>query len=299
MPVPSCSLDAQPHFCSGYITVDSISYYTHLLFQQNHTVSAAQVCFLSLIFQLLDINGNELQLEYLLKMENTEEEEREGDTRAELILGYTTENMHRARSELAEKVTSPFLKSSKGIWDKITSRKKNQGGDEEHIKECADVEGGGDDLSGDDRGNEQELTTSFSTPPTRPHVDAGASSNRTSTCTSYEEGERSGNGSFTDSNFKVDAYVENHFADNWKGKKSANIAHEENDISPQNSPHPSKNMSMKQRNARESEDDCQEVGVGGNIKNVVGDVATGLGATFTVLTKQVGIGTVLITSIRG
>jgi hypothetical protein len=41
--VPTCELDPRPHCCSGYFTVDAIGYYTHLLFQQNVTVGAAQV----------------------------------------------------------------------------------------------------------------------------------------------------------------------------------------------------------------------------------------------------------------
>jgi len=296
--VPACDLDARPHCCSGYVTVDAISYYTHLLFQQNVTVSVAQE-------------------EYMVKMEHNEQLDRkEGhSTRAEILLDYTTDNIARAQSELAEKVTSPFVNKSKGLWNKITTRGSGTDGESSNVngKDSGDknevesndnvhVDNGDVDLqmsptnsfSNLDNQVESPLHSNSSFPP------SSSSDNLVMKTPSERTSAQSITGS-GDGATAIGVDDLTNLQEQWRGKKKS-AGDEDHDLTPISSPHHSIRSrgrgSKEYQQQDETLDDREDtgssnVGVGGNIKHVVGDVATGLGATISVFSHQ-GIKTVRV-----
>jgi hypothetical protein len=287
------------------------------------------------------------QAEYLVKMETTERERQHADSsRAERFLDYTTENIFRAQSELAEKVTSPFMKTGRGLWDKMTApdKKEEKGGDEGGEEGggggVEEEEGGGEDfkdfisedgafLEGEE-GQVLSPSSSFSSPgggsqflsplpgnsPAPPPVGTlplprASPSKRTvlSSTSTSSSSHSSTFGSDVSNPFRVDS-INEHNHEQWKarGKKKAveETDHEDHNITPNNSPHTNTRrsrvkVSTKTRGGRRGGRGGKSVtvacedssgspaggGVRGNIKQVVGDVATGLGASISVFSNQV------------
>ena len=253
----------------------------------------------------------------MVKMEHTERvDQQDHASRAQIFLDYTSENISRAQTELAEKVTSPFLKSSKGLWDKITTRGSSsgkRGGDESNSGSGSDDQSDDDDNDAEQDGEFQmsptSSTTSFSSRPTSqvnsplhpnsPFPTSALStdnlvmktpSDRTASFASSGEHSRH---SFSDFNptFNVDAV---NLQEQWRGKeKSTSKILEDGDLTPHVSPESSAHHNRGKVTMRESgnksgiADETGTGGVRGNIKQVVGDVATGLGATIKVFSNQV------------